>query len=337
MRDRGRTEGSRRVGRPTTRPTGRPPAGQSGATPAAAETPPAVARSPGFGAAQRLVESAVVAVATSTGLYLVGSVYVDAYYGRMSIDAASLDFAPPYVALQSAHVLQSLLEYPSTLFVFFLLYRALSSRMGRMREWYERARARLGRVFLLLVNGIIVSPLVAAAWQAGLEEAETGASSVLGEVAGIMGTLGTLLVLYVIWLSFGPRRDIVSEVRDRKIVPIALLFALYLLDALVATADGASDDAVLLMTGQADASTAVAFTWAAGLEPPVPDEELVLATMRGGIYYVVERQLEPPSRRPVAYAVPVESVDAVRLQRINEADAGFEETLVEMMATPAGG
>ena len=279
----------------------------------------------------------MVAVATSTGLYLVGSVYVDAYYGRMSIDAASLDFAPPYVALQSAHVLQSLLEYPSTLFVFFLLYRALSSRMGRMREWYERARARLGRVFLLLVNGIIVSPLVAAAGQAGLEEAETGASSVLGEVAGIRGTLGTLLVLYVIWLSFGPRRDIVSEVRDRKIVPIALLFALYLLDALVATADGASDDAVLLMTGQADASTAVAFTWAAGLEPPVPDEELVLATMRGGIYYVVERQLEPPSRRPVAYAVPVESVDAVRLQRINEADAGFEETFVEMMATPVGG
>src|SRR5688500_11392040 len=112
MTDRGRSQGSRRVGRPTTRPTGRPPAGPTGASPVAAGTPAAVARTPGFGAAQRLVESAVVAVATSTGLYLVGSVYVDAYYGRMSIDAASLDFAPPYVALQSAHVLQSLLEYP---------------------------------------------------------------------------------------------------------------------------------------------------------------------------------------------------------------------------------
>ena len=56
--------------------------------------------------------------------------------------------------------------------------------------------------------------------------AQTTLRSVLGEVAGLMGTLGTLLVLYLIWLSFGPRRNLVSEVRDRKIVPIALLFAL---------------------------------------------------------------------------------------------------------------
>jgi hypothetical protein len=295
---------------------------------------PALVRPPGLGAAQRLFESAVVAVVTSTGLYLVGSVYVDAYFGRMSIDAASLDFAPPYVALQSAHVLQSLLEYPSTLAVFYLLYRALSSRMGRVRGWYERVRSRLGRVFLLLVNGIIVSPLVAAAWQAGLDEAESGASSVLGEVAGLMGTIGSLLVLYVIWLSFGPRRDIVSEVRARKIVPIALLFALYLLDALVASADGAAADAEQLMTGQADASAAVEFAWTDGVEPPIPDTELILATMRGGVYFVVERQPFPPSGRPVAYAVPIDSVDAVKMQRINDADAGLEEMFMEMMATP---
>jgi hypothetical protein len=293
-----------------------------------------LSRPPALGAAQRLFESAVVAVVTSTGLYLVGSVYVDAYFGRMSIDAASLDFSPPHVALQSAHVLQSLLEYPSTLVIFYLIYRALSSRMGRVREWFEQARARLGRFFLLLINGIIVSPLVIAAWEAGLDEGETGASSILGEVAGLMGTIGSLLVLYVIWLSFGPRQDIISQVRARKLMPIALLFSLYLLDALVATADGAASDAVLLMTGRADASTTVEITWTEGVDAPLPDAELILGAMRGGVYYVVERQSFPPSGRPVSYAVPVDSVDAVRLQRINDADAGFEEFFFEEMATP---
>jgi hypothetical protein len=309
--------------------------GSADAAPAEDARDPGAPLASSMAGAQRLIESVVVAVVTSTGLYLVGSVYIDAYYGRMSIDAASLEFAPPYVALQSAHVLQSLLEYPSTLVVFYLLYRALSSRLGRLREWYGRAQALLGRFFLLLVNGIIVSPLVAAAWQAGLE-GETGASSILGEVAGLMGTTGTLLVLYVVWLSFGPRRDIIREVQARKVVPIALLFSLYLLDALVATADGASADAELLMTGRADASTAVEFTWAEGVAPPLPETEVILATLRGGIYHVVERQPIPPSGRPVAYAIPVDSVDAVRLQRLNDADAGFEQLLLEMMATPEG-
>ena len=59
--------------------------------------------SPVFGAAQRVVESAVIAVATSTGLYLVGSVYTDAYYGRMSIEVTSLDLSPPFIALQSEY------------------------------------------------------------------------------------------------------------------------------------------------------------------------------------------------------------------------------------------
>ena len=310
---------------------GEPASPTNGAAP-----PQSLARIPALGAAQRLIESAVVAIVTSTGLYLVGSVYLDAFYGRMSIDAASLDFPPPYVALQSTHVLQSLLEYPSTLFFFYLAYRALSSRMGRVREWYDRVQGRLGRFFLLLVNLIIVSPLVASAWTAGLDEGETGASSVLGEVAGLMGTLGTLLVLYLIWLSFGPRQDIIAQVRARKLIPIALLFALYLLDALIATADGAATDAARLMTGQADASTAVEFAWADDVEAPIPDTELILAVMRGGVYYVVERQPIPPDGRPTAYAVPVAAVDAVRLQRLNDADAGFEDVLSEMMATPAG-
>ena len=51
-------------------------------------------------------------IATSTGVYLVGSVYTDDYYGRMSIDANALDLTPPFIALQAFHVLQSLLVYP---------------------------------------------------------------------------------------------------------------------------------------------------------------------------------------------------------------------------------
>src|SRR3712207_9544382 len=68
--------------------------------------------SPVLGTAQRFIESAAIAVATSTGLYLVGWVYTDAYFGRMSIEVTSLDLAPPFIALQSAHVLEALLEYP---------------------------------------------------------------------------------------------------------------------------------------------------------------------------------------------------------------------------------
>ena len=295
---------------------------------------PALPMPPVLGTAQRLIESAVIAVATSTGLYLVGSVYVDAYYGRMSIDATALDLSPPFIALQSAHVLQSLLEYPSTLLVFYLLYRMLSSRLGRVRVWYDRIRQRLGRFFLLLINGIIVSPLVAAAWQAGLDEASTGTSSVLGEVAGIMGTLGTLLVLYVIWVSVGPRQDIITQIRLHKIIPIVLIFALYLLDALVATADGAAYDAELLMTGEADASIAVTFTFAQKVRERLPATDLILVTMRNGSYFVVERQEIPPSDRPVAYAIPFAAIDVARMQHVNEANSGFEDFMVEMMGTP---
>jgi hypothetical protein len=291
-----------------------------------------VSRAPVFGAAQRLIESAAVAIATSTGLYLVGSVYTDAFYGRMSIDAASLDLSPPFIALQSAHVLEALLEYPSTLIIFYLLYRVLAARLGWVRSWYDRVRQRF---VLLLFNGVIVSPLVVAAFQASFDEGLTGASSVLGEVGGLMGSIGTLLVIYVLWLSFGPREDIITQIRQHKIIPIALLFALYLLDALVATADGAAFDAELLMTGQTDSSIAIEFTWSADTSEPVAGAELILVTVRGGSYYVVERQAIPPSRRPVAYAIPADAIDAARMQRINEADTGLEDFLFEMMATPS--
>ncbi|HEX5992951.1 MAG TPA: hypothetical protein VFY70_10305, partial [Thermomicrobiales bacterium] len=187
---------------------------------------------PVFGAAQRVIESAIIAVATSAGLYLIGSVYAEAYYSRLSIEVTSLDLAPAFIALQAAHVLESLLEYPLALLFFYLLYRLLTSRIARLRSWYDWTRQRFGRLFLLIVNLVIVSPLVIAAFQAGIDVGLTGASSVLGDVAGLMGTFGSLLFFYVIWLSFGPRQVIISQIRERKLIPIVLLAALYLLDAL---------------------------------------------------------------------------------------------------------
>ena len=294
--------------------------------------------SPVFGTAQRVIESAVIAVATSTGLYIVGSVYTDAYYGRMSIEVTSLDLSPSFIALQSAHVLESLLEYPLALLFFYLLYRLLTSRIARLRSWYDRARQRFGRLFLLIVNLLIVSPLLIASVQAGIDAGLTGASTVLGDVAGLMGTFGLLLLFYVIWLSFGPRQVIIDQIRERKLIPIVLLAALYLLDALIATANGAAEDAELLLTGEADSSIEVVFTMSEGVRDTLPESDLLLVTARNGSYYVVERQGPPPSRRPVAYVVPFDAVDSARTQRVNDADPALDEILInEIMnefATP---
>src|SRR5215208_3722564 len=288
-------------------------------------------RSPVCGSAQRVVESAVIAVATSTGLYLVGSVYTDAYYGRMSIEVTSLDLSPPFIALQSAHVLESLLEYPTALLFFYLLYRLLTSRITRLRSWYDRARQRFGRLFLLIINLVVVSPLVVSAVQAGIDAGISSTSSVLSEVTGLMANLGSLLVFYVIWLSFGPRQVIISQIRERKLIPIVLLFALYLLDALISTANGAAADAERLLTGEADSSIEVVFTMSRGVRDTLPSSGLLLVTARNGNYYVVERQPFPPSGRPVAYVVPFDAVDSARTQRVNDADLAIDDLVDEIM------
>src|ERR671913_410403 len=73
-----------------------------------------------------------------------------------------------------------------------------SPRSPRLRSWYDRARQRFGRLLLLIVNLLIVSPLLIAAVQAGIDVGLMGASSVLGDVAGLVGTFGSLLFFYVI-------------------------------------------------------------------------------------------------------------------------------------------
>ena len=49
----------------------------------------------------RVAESDIIALISSAALYLVGFVYVEAFYGRLAIEVTSLDLPPPYVALQS--------------------------------------------------------------------------------------------------------------------------------------------------------------------------------------------------------------------------------------------
>lgn len=277
-------------------------------------------RVPGIGAAQRLVESVLLAAATSTGLYLVGSVYIDAYYGRMSVDATSLDLAPPYVALQAMHVLPSLLEYPITLGILFGLYRLLGRRLARVRDAYDWVRSRMGRVFLLLINLIVVSPLLVATVRAMIDPLSIMSSSVVSEVNELMQVFGGMLVVYVFWLSFSARRDILGEIRRHKWVPIALLGMLYLLDALIASAHGAAQDAELLMSGFSSSSLAITFDDPSGELADLEQKDLLLVIARNGIFYVVERQPFPPSAQPVAYMIPGDQVTNARVQRVVPAD-----------------
>lgn len=277
-------------------------------------------RVPGIGAAQRLVESVLLAAATSTGLYLVGSVYIDAYYARMSVDATSLDLAPPYVALQAMHVLPSLLEYPITLGILFGLYRLLGRRLARVRDAYDWVRSRMGRVFLLLINLIVVSPLLVATVRAMIDPLSIMSSSVVSEVNELMQVFGGMLVVYVFWLSFSARRDILGEIRRHKWVPIALLGMLYLLDALIASAHGAAQDAELLMSGFSSSSLAITFDDPSGELADLEQKDLLLVIARNGIFYVVERQPFPPSAQPVAYMIPGDQVTNARVQRVVPAD-----------------
>ena len=91
------------------------------------------------------------------------------------------------------------------------------------------------------------------------------------------------------------------------------------------------------MTGESDSSIEVVFTRTQGVRDTLPSSGLLLVTARNGNYYVVERQGNPPSRRPVAYVVPFDSVDSARTQRVNDADQQIEDFVDEIMdelATP---
>lgn len=277
-----------------------------------------LAGSPALMAARRLIESVIIAVITSTGVYLVGSVYTDAYYGRMSIDSNALDLPPSFIALQAVHALQSLLFYPMAVLLLYLPAGFIASHSPRVRSWVSGLVERFGRLAILVINGLVVLPLVAAAVSAGSDRAVIQTTSALSEVVSLMQEAGFALLIYVVWLSLQRRTFLLTELKRRQLVPVMLVFAIFLFGALVNTAERARTNAERLMTGASDTSLAATFTMARGV-PPLPSTELILVAMRNGHHFVVERQPNPPSLTPRSYAVPFRSVDAVDLERVNPA------------------
>jgi hypothetical protein len=169
---------------------------------------------------------------------------------------------------------------------------------------------------LLVTNLVIVTPLVIDAIRAAIERSTPG-SAVVSEVSALLGTIVTLLVAYVVWLSLGPRAFLISQIRQRKLLPIALVGLAYLLGALVATASSAALAAEIFMVGAADTSLAVEFAMLDELPAPGAEAELLFVAARNGNYFVVERQSFPPDLRPRSYVIPFGSVEFATVQRVN--------------------
>jgi hypothetical protein len=275
---------------------------------------------PSLESARRIAESVIIAAVSSAGLYLVGTVYTDAYYGRLSIEVTSLDLAPPYVALQSVHALWGLLEYPLLLLLFYVLYRTFTSPTGRLGNWIAQTGRRFPRLLPILANLAVVAPLLLDAFVSFWEQ-ELPHRSVLTEVTSVLGYAGLVLFGFVIWLGWSQRRFLVSEIRARKLVPIALVFLVYLLSALATTGIVAEIAAVDLLTGASDASLRVEFVTKPGVLPELAGKELILVSTRNGAYYVVEREPFPPSQQPTSYVVPLTAVDAARVRPFSTDDA----------------
>ena len=311
-----RTTRSRSTPTPITRSVGVLAASAGGATVVSQST---------LDAARRIGESVIVAAVTSAGLYLVGSVYTDSFYRRLSIEPVSLDLAPSYIALQSAHALRALLEFPSTLLLLYILYRTFSSQVRRFQTWFDRARQRFPRLVLIITNLIVVSPLLVGAVEASLGKQTLIPDSVLAEIASGLEDAGLFLLIYVIWLGWSQRVSIISQVRQRKLVPIALIFTVYLLNALASTAAKAELAAELLMTGTSDDSMSIDFQMKPGFEPRLAGKDLIFVADRFDTYYVVERQPIPPSQRPTSHMIPGDTVEVATVRRVNDADATFDQ------------
>jgi hypothetical protein len=310
------------VVRPATRPqlTGNQTTGNGNPTRPSSPVGTFPVSKPAFETARRIGESVIIAAVSSAGLYLVGTVYTDAYYGRLSIEVTSLDLAPPYVALQSVHALWGLLDYPLMLLLFYVVYRTLAVPARRLGTWLAQTRRRFPRLLPILANVVVVAPLLLDAL-VSFREQELPHRSVLTEVHSVLRYAGLVLLGYVVWLGWSQRRFLVSEVRARKLVPIALVFLVYLLSALATTGVVAELAAVELLTGASNASLRVEFVTKPGVLPELVGKELILVTTRNGAYFVVEREPPPPSQQPTSYVVPMTAVDAARVHPFNAAAA----------------
>ena len=261
---------------------------------------------------RRVSESVIIAAISSVALYLVGFVYVDAYYGRLSLEILPVDLPTPYVAMQSIHAVWGLLSYPLTLLIAIVLYRVLADPARGSGQWLAHARERWPRLLPVLANLLVVAPLLLKAgesWQAG----ELAHRSVLTEITSVLGYMGVILLAYVLWLGW-QRRFLLSEIRARNTVSLALVFATYLLSALVFTGEAAELAAVDLLTAASPAATRVTFVTKPGVYPELADTDLVLVAERSGTYYVVARETSPPSPWATSYAIPASAIDAVRMR-----------------------
>jgi hypothetical protein len=220
--------------------------------------------------------------------------------------------------------LQALLSYPMTILFLLALIRVFATPAQWLRTIYSRARRRFGRVVLLVANLIIVVPLVAPAIQSAVSMGTVLAASVLSEVAALQMTVAILLVGYIVWISVDSGALILTQLRDRRLIPIALVFVAYLLNALVMTARDAEQAAERLMTGASESSLAIDFAPRTGAALPLPTTPLIFVVARNGAFYVVERQPVPPSLRPTAYTIPFDQVALARVRRINASGAAFD-------------
>jgi hypothetical protein len=285
---------------------------------------------------RRVGESVIIAAVTSAGFYLVGSVYTDAFYSRLSIEVTSLDLAPPYIALQSTHALQGLLSYPTTLLFGFMLYRTLAAPGRILHERIRAAVHRAPRLMCVLGNLLVIAPLVIEIGINSLYEQDLEPGSVLSEAISVLGNASLVLLLYAIWLGWSQRQLLVMQIRARKLLPIFLLGGVFLLNAMVSTATVATLAAEQLLTGTADDSMGVVFTLQPGVADPLAGKELILVTARNGSYYVVERQPEPPSGTPRSFMVPLGSVQMAEVHRLHDANRTFLDTVLDEATQEAG-
>lgn len=266
----------------------------------------------------RISESVVIAAISSVALYLVGFVYVDAYYGRLSLEILPPDLPAPFVALQSIHALWGLLSYPLTLLIAIVLYRVSAEPSRAPGRWIARVREQWPRLLPALANLIVVAPLLlkaGASWQVR----ELPHRSVIAEITSVLRYAGAILLIYVLWLGW-QRRYLLTEIMARQVVPMALVFAAYLLSALVYTGEAAELAAVDLLTGASPATIRVTFATKLGVFPEIADMDLLLVAERSGTYYVVARETSPPSPWATSYAIPAGAIDGVRMRPLHAPD-----------------
>jgi hypothetical protein len=165
----------------------------------------------------------------------------------------------------------------------------------------------------VFANLIVVVPLLLDA-AASLRERELPHRSVLTEINSVLGYVGLVLLVYVLWLGWSQRRFLLSEIQARKLVPIALVFTAYLLNALASTGVVAELAAVDLLTGASPASLRVTFVTQPGALPELAEQELLLVAARNGAYYVVVREPSPPSPWATSYAIPFTSVEGIQVR-----------------------